>query len=291
MIVKIAILLALSAAPAFTQTDAARAVVLEAVANLAAGYQFSGSSQLQQQFTNEQDTYTAFTHVGIAGKIDAQGNYHTTSATLAAETEDGLIGVPPFDVEQVAVDDVLYLNFLTEDTVYEEQYPAFAPGWHAYTELAAELEDDLIMQQVLQSLVNVATPSKLSLTEDFIVSVTELEPETRDGFDLRVFEVELNALEVFASQGPALDIETLLKSASLIAASEFELTYTLWIGAEDGQLYQVAGTGRSFVPYLTTSYANGPSYDVETTSTIKFTLFQHAAVSDIVLPEEIDASE
>jgi hypothetical protein len=103
----------------------------------------------------------------------------------------------------------------------------------------------------------------------------------------------MNALEVLGDQSQLSGekaLEELLRNAAFISKIELNLTYRLWIGAEDGQLYQVTGESRTYLPYLTEEQEDGLSYDLETTSGAVFTISQHGAVDEITLPEEVAQS-
>ena len=271
--------------PMFGQSDDdARAVVLQAVDDLAAGYQFTGSSTQSQTLTDDANSYEILTNYAVAGTTAANGDYHLTTAITTTQSDAAVETVPPFNMELISVDGVLYVNFQTAGTIYETEYENFTPGWHVFDDLLASI-DDPIQQQILQTIVNVPSPASLQLTDDLIEAVTEGEAETLDGVDVRVFDVTMNALEVFGSQSPQMSVDELLKSAGLIAASEFDLTYTLYIGTEDGHLYRVTGAGRSLIPYRSEEFAGGPPYDIEITSAVDFILTQHGAVEAITAPD------
>jgi hypothetical protein len=269
--------------PVFSQSDN-ETVIVQAFENLAGGYHFTAESSLTQLFIAPEEEFKNTTDLSMAGDVASNGDYIlSTSRTV---TTPDVSDAPPLDMELVSVDDVLYVNFQTEGTLYEKEYADFAPGWHRYDELSEQLTDT-INGLVLESLVNLQLPSDLLFDDNLIESVTEVESEIVDGVEMRVFDVEMDALGVFAGQSPLTGleaIEELLRNAEFISKTELSLTYRMWIGAEDGQLYQISGESLSFLPYLTEEQ-DGPPYDLDMTSTLTYSISEHGAVEEIVLPE------
>ena len=234
-------------------------------------------------------TPSSFNSQSVEGTVDADANYQLSLSLRAAETEDMIEDMPPLKIELVSVDDVQYINFDSISEMYADAFPDLVEGWQTTEDLLATFEDDTAQQLIIQNLTNITLPSEGPLTDNLIESVIELESEEIDDIEMRVFEIELDALQVLMMQstGTLEQMRELLESTDFILKSEYTLTYTLWIGAEDGLLYQGESEGYTYLPYLTEEQ-DGPPYDITIEYSSAFTISDHGTVETITLPAEME---
>src|SRR5690606_27850688 len=148
-----------------------------------------------------------------------------------------------------------YINLLIEDTPYAEELE-IEGGWWRYDDLLAQF--DGIMRAAIESQLSYRLPLTLFLDPQIITDVTELPSEVVDGVEMRVFQLELDALTVLLRQSPGnVELEDVLDQLNLMAASDVSLNYRLWIGAEDGLIYKGDSEGRTYIPYLSEEIEDG----------------------------------
>ncbi|MCA9906139.1 MAG: hypothetical protein KC547_19925 [Anaerolineae bacterium] len=273
------------------EADEARSLVVQAAERLAEGYHYTLDLKLTQTFTTADNTAsTAYNENYVSGEVTATGDYHIMLTATVAESPDSMTDLPPLELEQISVNGERYLNLQTVDTVYENVLPDVEAGWQSLDELLMAM-DTSVEGVMITNLSNITLPHDFPLTDDLILSVTELEPETVDSIDMRVFAVEVDALQVLIAQTPVTPLERIrmvLESADFFAKSKLSLTYTLWIGVEDGRLYRGTSNGYTFLPYLTENEP-GPPYDIELISSAEFTIAQHGLIGELDLPDAVVA--
>ena len=288
-------LLLLTVAPSLVGQDGTpsepRDIVLQAVENLAEGYAYTLEVTIEQHFIGDEagDNIDIYTTHAIIGDVAANGDYHLDITIHAGETAD-FAELQSFEMAHVRVADDLFLNLADIEEAFGDILEDVDSGWHNLDDLLETVAGDLAQEIVIQNLGNAPRPTEFPLTDALIVSVTEEASTTMDDVDMRVFEVEVDALQVMLEQMPGDTLDTvrmLLDNVSFVNKSDLSLHYTLWIGAEDGLLYRGESAGRNFLPYLTEDVSPGPPYDLDISSTATFTISQHGAVGEITLPEAI----
>ena len=273
-----------------TNDSDARAIVIQAMDNLAAGYRYTLDWNHAQRLIAEDEEISIYNQESSAGDVSVDGDYTVSMTAYAGETPDSIVDTRPFDMQQILIDDEVFINLPNIDSIYEGFFETES-GWQPYSEMLAQFDENTAQRVAFESLTDIRLPSDFPLTTTMIVSVTEVETETIDGVDMRVFEVEVDALEMLLQQTPGTPLERMemmLKAADFLAKSELSLTYTLWIGAEDGQLYRGESVSYTFLPYLTEEEP-GPPYDLETETSAEFTISQHGKIDEIEIPAEVAA--
>ena len=273
------------------QDDDPRDVVLQAMAKLADGYHYTLDWSLEQQFIgeDEDDSFAIYTTQLFEGDVAASGDYHVTLTVRAGETPETFGDSPTVEVEHLQIGDQLYLNLVDVDEIFGNMIEDIEPGWYRVDDLLAQFEELTPERIILQNLANIVLPAELPLTDDLIVVVREEEPTTVDGTEMRVFTVEVDALQILVNQMPANGVDSpleIMKSIRFLQQSELSLVYTVWIGADDGLLYQGESVWRNFLPYLTEDEP-GPPYDMEMVGMSTFAISQHGAIDAIELPEGV----
>lgn len=269
----------------------AQAIVIRAVDNLAEGYQYTLDWNNRQHLTAEAEVVDVFTQQSITGEVTAGDDYSVTVEMAAADTVESVVDSPSITMQQIRVGGELYISLSELDPLYGGFFADVETGWHRYADLLAQFGETTAQRIAFEGLTSVRLPADFPLTDNLILSVTELEPEAIDGIDMRVFEVGVDALQVMISQMPMTPEERIrmaLEAADFFAKSELRLTYTLWIGAEDGQLYRGESAGYTLLPYLTEEEP-GPPYDLKTETSAEFTISQHGEIVEIEIPAEVAA--
>jgi hypothetical protein len=275
--------------------DEAHDVVLSAVQDTIAleGYHLALKSSNQSTITQADGFVTnTYTILDVEGDVAQNGDRHFMRETLSADTFENTMEAPPFVVEQVVSDGVNYVNFQTAGTIYEDMLE-IQPGWWEYDHLV-ESADSAVTTGVIQQFVQTETPLESLFHDDIVLSVTELEPETDSGVNLRVFDVELDAVQLLLAQTPGTDEEKqqlLAESGDLLEASDITATYQLWIGADDGLVYRGKGEQRSVIPYATSGTDNDPDFDMDNSGTVEFTVSQHGEAVEITPPDPASLNE
>lgn len=294
LVLLILVLMTGAAQPVLSQEDsAARAVVQQAMDNLAEGYQYTLDWQTAQHFSGEDDEFNIYNRQSITGEVTANGDYAISVAAYAGESAEFVADMPPLEMQQIQLDGELYINLPNIDTDYAGFFDGLESGWQSYDEMHALFDDSTAQRLAFEGLTDIRLPAEFPLTEDMILSVVEQDAETIDDVEMRVFVVEVDALEIMLRQTPGTPLERMrlmLESADFFKKSELSLRYTLWIGAADGQLYRGESVGSTFLPYLTEE-EQGVPYDLTIESSAAFTIAQHGAVDAIRLPDEIAATD
>lgn len=278
--------LLITAMPAAAQEDDAEArdFVLQAIANLTAlpGYHFAYELRTETTFAGEDDKTTTATITSVEGDALANGDNFVTISTATGESFNAAEATPPLHVERTVFNGNSALNFQIEDSVYADQLP-FEDGWQSYEDLSASLEG-ITEQITLDNINNAGLPTAFFVGDHLIESVTEAAPEEIDGIPMRVFDVELNALglaleRTLAENRP--DLQSLFEELNVLAAGDLTATYRLWIGTEDGQIYQAIIHDESNFPYLSSGQEDTAPFDITATTSIELIISQHGDVVEI----------
>ena len=267
--------------------DNPRDFVLEALERLAGtSHQFTSEATISTAMQGAEQQYEIYNVIEEQGEVADNGDYHVLITRTSGASLEEAEAIAPFEVEQVQLEGETYINLLLEDTPYAEEL-AVEAGWWRYDDLLAQF--DGIMRVAIESQLNYRLPLILFLDPEIITDVTELEPEVIDGVEMRVFQLELDALTVLLRQSAGMDsvqLEDILNQVSLMAASDVSLDYRLWIGAEDGLIYKGVSEGRTYIPYLSEEIEDGPDYDMDTRASIEFTISAHDEPVEINAPSE-----
>jgi hypothetical protein len=223
----------------------------------------------------------------IVGQFAANGDYVVEITTSASSGAD--IDLPPPVVELLFYDEVAYVNLHISGTLYAGAFPDIEQGWHSRDDLYSSLSD-VNQENLLESITTIRQFKDIPFAE-MMLSVVEQESDIIGGVELRVFEVNLDALGMLIMQFP-LSLEEqqqlLEELAEVIASGESTLNYTFWIGAEDGLLYQTESYGRYFWPYQSLSVPGMP-YDQELIISSEYRNWSHGKVDEIDLPDDVAA--
>jgi hypothetical protein len=150
------------------------------------------------------------------------------------------------------------------------------------------------MSYVVQQYANPTIPFESAFNDDTILSVKEAESETIGGINMRVFDVELDALRLLVTQQATngQDIEQLLtESKDLLAASDLSTVYRLWISAEDGLIYRGKGEYRTFIPYGSSGSDSNLNLDFEGSGVSEFVVSKHGEAVNITPPDAATLNE
>lgn len=267
-------------------------VIQQAIDALGDGYAYSSNVTVSQTFIGEQDGFGTVTSLLATGQVDADGNYHVMQSLQAGESSDTVDESSIFHIQLLSMDDTPYVRFENIAEAYPVILGDLEDGWHSVDELLSMVAEDSAEQLIIHSLTAITLPADLPLTGDMILSVEEQDPITMDGVDIRVFDVETDALQVFIEQNRGIgsleaQLEMILAGGSFLTESEFVLTYTLWIGADDGLWYGGQSTGHTKLAYRSSGQMD-ILYDIVTDMQSEFTITQHGTVEAITLPEELD---
>ena len=263
-----------------------RAVVLQAIEHQEDGYQFTVKQTLVQLYGQEVEAVTeSSTEQFVEGQFASNGDYIVQIATTGGSSTDPIIEMPPLIVEMLAYNDVKYVNLHIDGTIYEAAFPSLDSGWYNRDDLLNDL-DDSAQRVTLEYLTFVRWFKDIPFAE-VILSVEEQQPETIDDIELRVFEVQMDALGMLILQLPSPSQEGQSLVEELTDASskgEFSLRYTFWIGANDGYLYRTEYIGRYYWPYEDVGTPQ-THYDLEIILEGQQHVWDHGMVEAITLPD------
>ncbi len=275
--------------PLAAQPDDPREFVLEAFDRLAElGYQFTHEVLISTTYIRADEQYDNYAILEEQGEVAPNGDYRVVISRAGGESMEEAESSPFFVVEQRQIGDDLYINLMLEGTPYEAQL-GVAGGWWHYDDLIAQFEG--IMQTAIENQLSYRLPLGLFLDADVMTDVTELEPEVMDGMAMRVFAIEMDALLVLLRQSPGASgnqLRQIFEVASLMAESELQLNYRLWIGADDGLIYRGISEGRTMIPYLSAGMENGPDFDLDTSASVEFNISKHGESVEISAPSARD---
>lgn len=277
------------AIPAAAQDDPT-ALVIDAFARLEGGYRFTyGADTTQTYAYDDSAAETVMYRYDAAGEVDADGSY-IGSTTLSGSGDNGAdtmeIG---FDFEVAQVDDVDYVS-LGERRDAAPYFEDISSGWHLVADLEAEMGDS-VYSALLRSVTQLNLPTAIPLESRLITSITEIEPSEIDGVPVRGFDIVIDGLQAYRDavvESGTVSFENLLSVATLLEAGEFDYTLTVWIGADDGQLYRIEAAYFSLVPYVTAGIEVDdntlPPFDQTQSGTFQFDITDHAAIPPITPP-------
>lgn len=264
--------------------------VIGAFETLADGYTYTQEVTISQQFIDEDSRYDSVANQLIEGEVDENENFYVRFELRGGETLESIADSPIFTMQQLSLDEMRYVDFGNIADAYPTVFSDIEGGWQVLDELLATFHEDSTEILIMNSLTNITLLSDLPLTDSLILSIEEQDAELVDGQSMRVFVAEIDAQRAFLMQLTG-DFEEqltmMLEFAGVFAKSEYELHYTLWIGADDGLLYAGGSEGYTHIPYLT-EQVDGPPYDITTGYSSTFTISAHGQTEVIQLPDELD---
>jgi hypothetical protein len=276
------------------QADEALEFVTQALDKLAAleSYHFTAETILSSELSDEDGTVSANTNVYTSEGDALQNGDNATTFSVSTAIGDGALN-PPVEVERIVANGTAYMNFHLEDSPYEEDLGEIEPGWWRYDDLRARFEGEALAY-ALDNFVSLPLPMQMpTLSADFIAEVREVEPETVDGQAMRVFEIELDALQLlldqssFTSSGVDLLAE-IVETTNMLETGELEASLRLWVGADDAQIYRAEGESKTYIPYLTSGNEGIFPYNMRTFLSFSFTLSEHGQPVEISAPSPLN---
>ncbi len=271
-----------------TDDSAARAIVQQAIDRLEDGYRFTWQQTTDQRaLQNEAITNEAYSSYRVEGQIAANRDYDVQIAVTSGTTAESIQDTPPLVSELLSYSGVEYLTMQTAGTRYETTFPDVAPGWHNRADLLSALSDPT--QKAAVEYATTFRRFKDIPYTDMISSVVEQAPETLEGVDMRVFEVQMDALAMLKLQYTSKEGQQFFEEqADALEQGESSLGYTFWIGAEDGFLYQTVLDGHYRWPYQGDGVPAG-LYEIEILMKGEQRIWDHGTVAEIDLPDEVAA--
>jgi hypothetical protein len=215
---------------------------------------------------------------------EAIGADYADTITLTVTPLENEIDVQAGRISRVRVDDRFYVRL---GTLLSQQL-GVADVWWQMQDLLDEIGVDNVQSFAAQQLEGIPTPLATTLDDALIRSVTELEPDDIDGVPVRVFEVEMKAIEMMASavEGTMADqITAFLENLPLTLQSELSIVYRLSIGTEDGQLYRSESEAYTYLPFIEFGRGNDPDFDIENTGVVVIDIDYTDAPESIDTPE------
>lgn len=287
-----ALLIIAFALPAAAQDDEteARAIITSAYEQLAdASYHYAITMDTANNITDADGETSGVQQVyEIEG--EAVGADYTDTMTLTVTPLENEADTQSTRLARTRVDDAFYVEL----SGLLAQQLGVADGWWLLDDLLTEIGDDNVQSFAAQQFEGIPTPLATALEDDLIRSVTEAEPEDIDGVAVRVFEVEMKAIEMMTSEvdGTAAEqITAFLENLPLVMQSEISIVYRIAIGAEDGQLYRIESEAYTSLPFIEFGGSNDPEFDIENSSTVTIDIDYANAPTDIVIPVNINISE
>ena len=265
--------------------DDAGEVIAQALALLgdAESYAYTVTMDTTQQITDESgEVFGVWQRYDIAGETSGADYHDTVTLTVVPlEAEDD---AQTTTLERVRVEETLYVQLAD---LLAEQLGVDA-GWWALDALLDTLGDDSVRRFSAEQLVQLPTPATLTIDADLIRGVEALADDEIDGVPVRVFDVEMKAVEIALAQqaegGFGDRLASYLENAALLQQSEFSLTYRLYVGADDGRLYRVESASRTTLPFLEFGGANDPDYDLDMSTTLTFDIRAYGEPVQIEAP-------
>lgn len=218
-------------------------------------------------------------------KIDgaASGPDYSDTVTLTTTPLENEADEQATTLKRVQLGDEFYVLL---DALLADQL-GIAPGWWLLDDLLDAVGVDSVRAYSAAQLTNIPNPAAIAFDIDLIRNVTETEPGEIDGVAVRVFDVEMKAVEMVMAQMEVTAVDQLalyFENAALLLQSEFSITYRLWIGADDGRLYRGASEARTYLPFVDFGGANDPDYDIENTGSVTFEIANYGAPVEIEAP-------
>lgn len=277
------------------QADDARQVVLDAVqaTNALDSYHLKLKYDYQSTITQTDGfVTTTYTIQIVEADIGQDGDRHFTGQLQSADTFENAVKAEPLIIEQIISDGTTYVNLQTESEALNSMLN-IQPGWWEYDKLL-ESSDSAVVSTLIKQYSLSETPLDTLFRDEILLNVEELESQTQDGVNLRVFDVELDAVKLAMEQNAiaAEDQEQeLADKKDLFDASEISVTYRLWIGTDDGLVYRGRGDQRIFIPFSTAGGENDPNFDIDGSGTTEFSITQHGEAVEITPPDAATLNE
>jgi hypothetical protein len=279
--------------------DDARKTVLGAVqaTNALDGFHLKMKGNYQSIITQPDgfvtNTYTIQT---IEGDVGQDGDRQFTRQLQSADTFENAAKADPLVIEQVISDGTTYVNFQTENEAITSMLNIQA-GWWEYDKLV-ESSESAVVATLIKQYSQSDIPLDTLFRDEILLTVTELVSEMQNGISLRVFDMELDAvqlaLEATLEQNAVAEADqeqVLADKQDLFDASELTATYRLWIGADDGLVHRGRGDQRTFIPFSTAGGEDDPNFDIDANWTAEFSITQHGEAVAITPPDPATLNE
>lgn len=280
----------------YAQTESAeRDFVLEAIAELNE-HDFQTEINAETLLTiYREDVAQIITTQTFADQVNytTNGDYSAQrNLRVQAESEvDNFLETGSIDLSLRRVDDVEYIQIVGFDASELVEIPNIELGaWLTLEEYVENMESDTLRIAFL-NLAQIQHPLLEDYDEDTILSVTELDNETLDGVTMRVFDVEVDAIELsfrqqmrslrFIYDRPDEEVVAEMEAArgqSMPEGTIIEGTFRVWVGEEDGLLYQWEVTSYSWIEYDTFT-------PIETMYQGRFYISHYDDIGPITTPE------
>lgn len=267
----------------YAQEDDGASVVVEALSNLHV-YDFQvnmESSNHVQQLESDIELYQTVTEYTDEVQYALNGNFslqrQVRSLTVIEGTEDG----GTLAIERIFADGVDYVQIaiLDGEEMIDFEFPR---GWVAYQAFIDEIESEPLRVALINALSVDASLEEFDWQGELITQVTEQPRETLNGVEVRVFDVEIDEVElIYRLQMRALGLEDEIDTRPSVPDHfVIETQRRFWIGAEDNLLYRIELTGFTSIPVQ----------DMRIDTVVETTFeFSYGEIAPIVAP--ITASE
>jgi hypothetical protein len=278
-------------ANATAEAGDAKLLVLDAFhALLTDSYHYESKSQVVITYSDGAGKSESIATVTAAdGVVAPKGDNDITLASANGATVEAAQSGPHAQMERIVLDGVTYVSVSDNLKKQVPQITADA-GWYRLDDLLAKLDAPALKQGV-QSLAEIALPSKLAVPDSVITDVAEDGGETVDGVETRVFDVQIDSLALMMQQAtasPLERLETLYKNRRLYSAGTFVYTARVWIDMATGRALKLHVESRVALPYVSVARQFGlsglPAYDVDMTLVSDVTLSQWGEPVEIKAP-------
>lgn len=265
-----------------------RVVIAEALAQLAeaGSYTYTGQMDTTLRLTDESGAAFGTLQTYVIDGETRGADFHDT-ITMTVTPLESEADTQTTMLERVQAGDTLYVRL--DDLLAESL--SVEPGWWRLDDLLDDLGDDSVRRTGAERLRTLPRPAVLTLEEPMIRSMEALPDETINGVPVRVFAVEMKAVEMaLAEQGEAglaEALESFLENAELVLKSDIHLTYRFYVGVEDGRLYRVENESRSYLPFLEVANSSGPDYNVDTVTSLTFDIDAYEVPVTVAAPADL----
>lgn len=250
LVVVVVLMVMVNVMPAAAQEDALTEEELALIEYLAGVYetfftlktvQATTVQNIDQDVTAGTVTINQVIHQEMQTQIiyDEEGNlsalYSKNEQSLSQEVAGQPAVTVDTDSEMIMVDGQLYMRLTTPQ-------PGLPTGWFD----PATLPGNIYNYDAMMEMAGRNSLALYPISPDTVVAIRELEPETVDGVEMRVFELEFateiileqSGLEAMFNADAGFDVE------DMVAKMGDDASYIqkIWIGAKDNMLYRAEFT-------------------------------------------------
>jgi hypothetical protein len=263
----------------YAQDDDGQAIIIAALANLHE-YDFQLNMQASnhvQQYQRNIELYQMLTEYDDEIQHYLNGDFYlqrqVRSTTLIQGNEEG--GTLAIDRAFVDGEDYVKITILEGAEMVDFEFPS---GWIEYRSFIEGI-DAVPVRAALANILNVdSSLEEFDWQGELITQVTEHPREIIDGVELRLFEVEIDEIELlYRVQMRSLGLEDDDPSRPPIPEGfTIETQRRFWVGAEDHRLYRMELTGFTSIPFS--------EMRTDTTVETTFVFSHYGDVAPIVAP-------